>query len=120
MASGRPHVGWLPAVTTTAVVALALVFVAWAKMQTVQITYRIDDLIDNEEKLANEQRRLRAHLAELRSPAHLELLAPALGLAAPKAGQVVLVTEDPDALNAMLAGDGQTSEAPEPGRGAPQ
>lgn len=103
MSSGRRQVGWLGAVATCVVVCVALVFVAWAKMETVQITYRIDDLIDEEERLANEQRRLRARLAALRSPAHLESLAPGLGLESPKPGQVVVVTADPDALNAMLA-----------------
>lgn len=91
---------------TSVAVASSLIFVAWAKMETVQITYQIDDLIDEEERLGNEQRRLRAELAELRAPGHLETLAPALGLAAPKAGQVVVVTEDPEGLNAALSAGG--------------
>ncbi|HCP45738.1 MAG TPA: hypothetical protein DIU15_06835 [Deltaproteobacteria bacterium] len=105
MAPVRSQARWLGAVSTCVVVCVALVFVAWAKMETVQITYRIDQLIDDEEKLANEQRRLRARLAQLRSPAHLETLAPELGLAPPKPGQVVVVTENPEALNAMLASE---------------
>jgi len=93
---------------TSVAVASALIFVAWAKMETVQITYQIGDLVEREGQHANEQRRLRAELAELRAPGHLETLAPALGLAAPKAGQVVVVTEDAAALGAALA----TGETP--------
>jgi len=105
--SRRP-LGWGGAVLTTIAVASSLIFVAWAKMETVQITYQIDDLVDEGEKLSNDQRRLRAELAELRSPSHLETLAGDLGLAAPAAGQVVVVTEDPEGLNAALsAEDGQ-------------
>jgi cell division protein FtsL len=85
-------------------VAAALIFVAWAKMQTVQITYRIDELIDTEEELANDQRRLRTQLAELRSPRNLEALAPDLGLVPPEPGQVVVVTGDPEGLTAILEG----------------
>ena len=98
-----PTLGWGGALLTSIAVCSALIFVAWAKMETVQITYQIQDLVSQEEKLSNEQRRLRAELAELRAPGHLETLAPVRGLAAPKAGQVVVVTEDPDALNAALS-----------------
>jgi len=104
-AENRPQLGWGGAVLTSVAVAASLIFVAWAKMETVQITYQIDDLVDREEILSNEQRRLRAELAELRAPGHLETLAPALGLAAPKAGQVVVVTEDPEGLNAVLSAE---------------
>ena len=41
-------------------------------------------LIDREEELANEQRRLRSELASLRSPRALHALAPELGLSAPE------------------------------------
>ncbi len=90
------------AVLTAACVATALIFVAWAKMETVQITYQINDLINEEEDLAAEQRRLRAKLAELRAPARLESLAPTLGLERAKPEQVVVITDDPDALSDSL------------------
>ena len=79
---------------TFAVVTSALMFVAWAKMETVQITYDIDALIDEETALAEEQRRLRTELAELRSPRALEQLAPSLGLVPPEPGQVVVVGDE--------------------------
>jgi hypothetical protein len=72
-------------------------------MQTVQHTYTIDDLIDEEETLANRQRILRSELAELRAPAALHALAPKLGLAQPKPGHVVVVTGDPEGLSAVLS-----------------
>ena len=87
---------------SSALAMASLVFVAWAKMETVQITYSIDELVDEEERLAEEQRRLRAELASLRSPSTLEGLAPALGLAPPATGQVVVVTSDPAGLRAAL------------------
>ena len=96
---------WAFGLVATAAVASALIFVAWAKMQTVQHTYKIDDLIDAEEELANRQRILRTDIAALRSPAALHALAPGLGLGAPKPGHVVVVTGDPDGLNAVLAED---------------
>ena len=96
-------VGFAGALLTSVAVAVCLIFVAWAKMDTVQITYEIGELVTRNEQLATDQRRLRAELAELRSPAHLEALAPALGLATPKSGQVVVVTEDPVALSAALS-----------------
>jgi cell division protein FtsB len=85
---------WKAVVATAAVIAAGFVFVAWAKMDTVQLTYRIDDLADEEERLAEEQRRLRARLATLRTPAALEELAPKLGLVKPGEGQIVVVPED--------------------------
>ncbi len=112
----RPH--WGLAVASTVAVAVGLIFVAWAKMETVQITYRIAELRTEEQDLANEQRRLRAELAELRSPPRLDALAPALGLGKPDAGQVFVVTEDPDALEAALHGadapsaDAASADAP--------
>jgi cell division protein FtsL len=85
-----------------AVAAASLIFVAWAKMETVQITYQIDDLVDEEERLSREQRKLRSELAALRAPSRLEALAPGLGLQPPTPGQVVIVTEDPAALASVL------------------
>lgn len=99
----RPR--WMAALVSCALVAAGLIFVAWAKMETVQITYAIADLQAEEQDLANEQRRLRAELAELRSPGRLEELAPDLGLRKPDAGQVFVVTEDPDALEAALSSE---------------
>ncbi len=96
----RPR--WGMAVASCVAVAGGLIFVAWAKMETVQITYAIAELRTEEQDLANEQRRLRAELAELRSPQRLEKLAPELELRKPEAGQVFVVTEDPDALEAAL------------------
>ncbi len=102
-AENRRSLGFGGALLTSVAVAVCLIFVAWAKMETVQITYEIGKLVQREEKLSNDQRRLRAELAELRAPSHLEALAPELGLGAPKAGQVVVVTEDPEGLSAALS-----------------
>lgn len=110
---------WGAAVVCCVAVAASLIFVAWAKMQTVQITYRIDELIDREEDLANTQRRLRSELAELRSPRSLDALAPELGLEAPEPGQVVVVTGDPEGLTAVLGGDGDDEDPPEAQEGTP-
>ncbi|MCP4870635.1 MAG: hypothetical protein GY898_18185 [Proteobacteria bacterium] len=93
---------WGAALISAVAVTASLIFVAWAKMETVQITYEIDDLIDTEQELAEEQRRLRSQLAELRSPQALHQLAPELGLAAPEPGHVVVVTGDPEGLAAVL------------------
>ena len=81
---------WGAALISAVAVTASLIFVAWAKMETVQITYEIDDLIDTEQELAEEQRRLRSQLAELRSPQALHQLAPELGLAAPEGLAAVL------------------------------
>ena len=86
---------WKAVVATAGVIAAGLLFVAWAKMETVQLTYRVDDLVDEEERLAEEQRRLRAELATLRTPAALEALALELGLVAAAEGQIVVVPDDP-------------------------
>ncbi len=96
----RPR--WGAAILSCAAVAGGLIFVAWAKMETVQITYEVADLKAEEQELANEQRRLRAELAELRSPTKLQQMAPELGLVEPAPGQVFVVTDDPDALGAAL------------------
>lgn len=93
-APSRPR--WSIAVGVTAAVTASLIFVAWAKMETVQITYRIADLEAEDQDLAVEQRRLRSQLSELRSPRRLEALAPKLGLVEPESGQVVVVADDVD------------------------
>ncbi|MCO4772663.1 MAG: cell division protein FtsL [Deltaproteobacteria bacterium] len=85
---------WATSVTVFALITGALLFVAWAKMETVQITYAIDELMDEEAALAEEQRRLRTELAELRSPRKLEVLAPDLGLEPPEPGQVIVVGDE--------------------------
>ena len=99
---------WTVAILATVAVTSSLIFVAWAKMQTVQYTYTIDDLVDTEEDLANRQRILRSELAALRSPAKLHALAPSLGLAPPEPGHVVVITGDPEGLAAALL-DADTS-----------
>lgn len=96
---------WPVAILATVAVASSLIFVAWAKMQTVQYTYEIDALVDAEEDLANRQRILRSELAALRSPAKLHALAPGLGLAPPQPGHVVVITGDPEGLAAALLED---------------
>jgi cell division protein FtsL len=93
---------WATSVGVFALVTASLVFVAWAKMDTVQITYAIDDLVDEEENLAEEQRRLRAELANLRSPRNLEVLAATLELLPPEPGQVVVVGDESTALDPLL------------------
>ena len=79
-------------------------------MQTVQYTYEIDALIDTEEELAGRQRALRSELAQLRSAARLHELAPGLGLAPPEPGHVVVITGDPEGLNAALASEDSPPE----------
>lgn len=101
---------WPLAIAATIAVTGSLLFVAWAKMQTVQYTYEIDALIDTEEELAGRQRALRSELAQLRSAARLHELAPNLGLAPPEPGHVVVITGDPEGLNAALAADDSPSE----------
>ena len=96
---------WTVAILATVAVTSSLIFVAWAKMQTVQYTYAIDDLVDTEEDLANRQRILRSDLAAMRSPAKLHALAPSLGLAPPEPGHVVVITGDPEGLAAALIED---------------
>jgi cell division protein FtsL len=96
---------WTVAILATVAVTSSLIFVAWAKMQTVQYTYEIDEFVDAEEDLANRQRILRSELAALRSPAKLHALAPSLGLAPPEPGHVVVITGDPEGLAAALLED---------------
>lgn len=103
---------WKAVVATGSVIAAGFVFVAWAKMDTVQLTYRIDDLVDEEERLAEEQRRLRAQLATLRTPAALEALAPKLGLVEPGEGQIVVVPDDPAPVAQAEETEGEEEEAP--------
>ncbi len=93
---------WATSIAVFAVITGGLVFVAWAKMDTVQITYAINDLVDEEERLAEEQRRLRTELAELRSPRNLEALASTLGLIPPEPGQVVVIGHESTALDPLL------------------
>ncbi len=85
--------------------AAALIFVAWAKMETVQLTYAIGEVAAQERELDTVQRRLRAELGELRSPSALEEIAPELGLVEAKPNQIVVVTDDPEALIAALGGE---------------
>lgn len=96
---------WATSVGVFALITASLVFVAWAKMDTVQITYAIDDLVDQEEQLAEEQRRLRAELANLRSPRNLEVLAATLELLPPEPGQVVVIGDESTALDPLLDAD---------------
>ena len=104
-ASSGLRSSWTVAIAATVAVTGSLLFVAWAKMQTVQYTYQIDALIDSEEELAGRQRALRSELAQLRAPARLHQLASELGLAPPAPGHVVVVTSDPEGLNEALAGE---------------
>jgi cell division protein FtsL len=90
--SSAPLPRWASVVTTFVLIASALSFVAWAKVQTLRMTYRVEALIEREDQLAEQQRRLRAELAALRSHEHLESLAPTLALGAPKPEQIVVVT----------------------------
>lgn len=91
---------WAKAVTLAIVSTLCLGFVAWAKMETIQLTYRIDKAMDTEDALAEEQRRLRERLAELRSPQRLGDLAQELGLGAAETGQIVVVKGEDGAADA--------------------
>jgi len=100
-----PRLRWGVGLACCVALATSLIFVAWAKMQTVQYTYAIDDLVDTEEDLANRQRILRSDLAAMRSPAKLHALAPSLGLAPPEPGHVVVITGDPEGLAAALIED---------------
>lgn len=103
----RPQiVSWFPILIGAAVVAASLVFVVAAKVETVQRTYALDRLHDEERKLAEVQRRLRNELAILRSPARLEELAPGLELGPPTVGQVIVVTHDALALGEALDAHG--------------
>jgi len=107
----RPR--WAAAVAGCVALAAALIFVAWAKMETVQLTYAIGAIETQERELDTVQRRLRAELGELRGPSSLEKLAPELGLIEPKAAQVVVITEDPEGLSAALGAEAEPDDAPE-------
>ena len=109
---------WSAALLSCAAVAGGLIFVAWAKMETVQITYRVAELKAEEQELANDQRRLRAELAELRSPHALQALAPALGLVKPDKNQVFVVTDAPEALGEALEDASAARRPADPGPSA--
>lgn len=90
----------------------ALCFVAWARTETVQLTYALSRLAQEEERLLDEQRRLRTELGELRAPRALDALAPSLGLReAGKDEVVVVLQESSDA--AEIGGDGTVGEPEE-------
>ena len=82
----RPR--WGVAVACAVAVAASLIFVAWAKMETTQLTYNVHQLRNQRAELQREQRLLDAELASLRSPAYLSARAAELDLVEPAPGVV--------------------------------
>lgn len=70
---------------------LAGLFVAWAKMETTQLTYEVHRLRAERTDLQREQRILTAEIATLRAPAHLSEKAVELGMIRPEPGTVTHV-----------------------------
>lgn len=66
-------------------------FVAWAKMDTTQLTYEVHKLRAEQTQLQREQRLLVSDLATLRSPSYLSEKAGELGLEEPPPGVVIRV-----------------------------
>ena len=78
---------WLPWIAAAYILVGGL-FVAWAKMETTQLTYDVHQLRTQRAELQREQRLLDAELASLRSPAYLAARAAELGLVEPAPGVV--------------------------------
>ena len=78
---------WLVALYVLA----AGLFIAWAKMETTQLTYEVHQLRGEQSDLQREQRLLESELSELRSPSYLTEQAVALGLEEPPPGVVIRV-----------------------------
>lgn len=72
-------VRWLPWVALVYILVGGL-FVAWAKMETTQLTYEVHKLHKQRSELQREQRLLDAELATLRSPSYLSTQAVELDL----------------------------------------
>ena len=79
---------WLPWLLL-AYLLVAGLFVAWAKMETTQLTYEVHQLRAERADLQRQQRLLGAQLAELRAPAHLTAQAEELGLVEPPPGAII-------------------------------
>ncbi len=70
---------------------VAGLFVAWAKMETTQLTYEVHRLRAERSDLQREQRLLSAEIAGLKAPAHLSRKAEELGMIRPEPGRVTHV-----------------------------
>ena len=66
-------------------------FVAWAKMDTTQLTYEVHQLRSEQADLQRQQQLLNSELAHLRSPSYLNARASELGLEEPPPGVVIRV-----------------------------
>ncbi len=87
----RPtHGTWTRWVPWIALVYILLggLFVAWAKMETTQLTYEVHQLRSQQSELQREHRLLNAELASLRAPAYLSQRADEIGLQEASAGAV--------------------------------
>ncbi len=76
---------------TLACILLGGLFVAWAKMDTTQLTYEVHQLRSEQARLHRQQRLLSSELSHLRSPAYLSSHAAELGLQEPPPGVVIRV-----------------------------
>jgi cell division protein FtsL len=81
---------WGPWLTMACILAGGL-FVAWAKMDTTQLTYEVHQLRSEQAQLTREQRLLSSELSHLQSPAYLSAHASDLGLQEPPPGVVIRV-----------------------------
>jgi len=81
---------WGPWLALVCILGAGL-FVAWAKMDTTQLTYEVHQLRAEQAQLQREQRLLVSDLATLKSPAYLSDKAGELGLEEPPPGVVIRV-----------------------------
>ena len=76
--------------------ALALLFLlvmvyAWQHFSAIEYGYRIEAMKSQRESMVETNRALRLEEASLRDPQRIDMLARAMGLQTPKAGQVVRI-----------------------------
>jgi len=81
---------WAPWIAMAYILAAGL-FVAWAKMETIQLTYTVNQMRSERTDLQRSQQILDAELASLQSPAYLTSKAGELGLEEPPPGVVIRV-----------------------------
>lgn len=81
---------WVPWLALLYILAAGL-FVAWAKMDTIQLTYEVHQLRSERVDLQRTQQILEAEVASLQSPAYLTGRAVDLGLEEAPPGVVIRV-----------------------------
>ncbi len=79
---------WAPWIAL-AYILIAGLFVAWAKMETTQLTYEVHRLRAERAELQREQQRLTTNVAGLHAPVHLTAEAEKIGLVRPDPAAVI-------------------------------